>query len=103
MSDYFSPEVFLKMAQDCSVEDTAHSAHFMNWPLKVYGTNLLDYGDNKQEIYNKCMGSVKDSNINKMFLQKGVRQDTIDHPINKFGELICIHYQQEYSKWYFGE
>ena len=45
--DSLHPKDFLKIAQNSSTKDTIHQAHFMNWHSYVFGTNLLDYGDNK--------------------------------------------------------
>jgi hypothetical protein len=31
IADYFTNKDFIKMVKKCSVEETAHVAHFMNW------------------------------------------------------------------------
>jgi len=49
--DYMDPNEFLKVVQECTGKDTIHRAHFMNWHKKVFGINLLDYGDMKNEVY----------------------------------------------------
>ena len=41
--DYMHNKKFLKLAQLCSVDDTVHTCHFMNWPAKMFGTYLFDY------------------------------------------------------------
>ena len=55
LADFYSPKHFLELAKACSVENTGHMAHFMNWPAKVYGVNLMDYGLEKQETYDEIL------------------------------------------------
>ena len=43
---------FLELAQRCSVKETKHTLHFINWQYKVFGANIMDY-PNALEIYTK--------------------------------------------------
>ena len=52
IGDYFTNKDFVNIAKQCSVEDTAHNAHFMNWSQHVFGTCLYDYVDQMQDRYN---------------------------------------------------
>jgi len=101
------PKVFLKIAKESSMEDTVHIAHFLNWPTKVYGTHLLDYGNKKREVYDKSVGNIGSStifiNMIGRFQVKGIRKNALNHPINKFGELACMNYSDNFIKYYFDE
>ena len=46
--DYIHQKDFMLLAQRCSVAETAHTAHFMNWVQLVFGSHLLDFGEKMQ-------------------------------------------------------
>ena len=41
--DYFNPKEFHSLARKCSGRQTLHFAYSMNWPQRVFGTNVIDY------------------------------------------------------------
>ena len=41
--DYFEKNSFIKFARACSVDDTVHTLHFLNWPQYVLGACHIDW------------------------------------------------------------
>ena len=41
----YAKGIFYNSSQKCSVEDTVHTVHFMNWISNMFGLSLLDYDD----------------------------------------------------------
>lgn len=104
ISDYFTNKKFVKMAKACSANDTAHTAHFMNWLQRVWGIHPYDYDSNRQEVYNQTVEKVESLwlYVGKM-LMPGIRSDMIvDHPINKFGQITSLKFVDSYTDYYFG-
>ena len=102
--DYFSNKDFVKMAKLCSSHDTTHTAHFMNWNQKVFGTHIYDYKDSKQKVFNEIVDKSE-----KIWCEKlkdyipGFRSQINDHPISKFYKAITMKYAKVYMDYYFGE
>lgn len=44
--DYMTNKQFFDIAKEVSCDETAHTCHMMNWPQRVYGTFLYDFGEN---------------------------------------------------------
>lgn len=49
--DYIDPKNFLKIAQKCSMPHSGHEMEFKHWHKRVWGNNLLDFGDKMQNTY----------------------------------------------------
>ena len=64
--DYIHQTDFIKLAQRCSVADTAHTAHFMNWVIRVFGTHPLDFGENMQNAY-QSVHEMSEKNLAKVY------------------------------------
>ena len=41
--DYFEKNSFIRFARECSMEDTLHTLHFLNWPQYVFGAVHIDW------------------------------------------------------------
>ena len=47
--DYLEQKSFIKFARACSVEDTVHTLHFLNWPQYVFGACHIDWVNCKED------------------------------------------------------
>eukprot|EP00111_Clytia_hemisphaerica_P007374 TCONS_00021447-protein len=52
--DYMKPKEFIKFAKACSVDDTIHYLHFMNWAEFVLGACHVDWMFKQEECIRKC-------------------------------------------------
>ena len=50
--DYMERRKFIRFASSCSVEETSHDVHFVNWTHYVFGASLVDYADKRDECDN---------------------------------------------------
>jgi hypothetical protein len=57
----------------------------------IFGTNIYDYGDQKQAFYENFKPMMQMWQMTQGMMIPGLRQDKIvDHPINKFGAIACM-------------
>ena len=61
LCEYIHPKDYLLLAEAVSIPDTAHTAHFMNWSLKVFGVHIIDYGDQMQNAFDQIRRVVEES------------------------------------------
>ena len=47
--DYLEKKSFIKFAQACSVDDTVHTLHFINWIDYVFGAFHVDWVNSREE------------------------------------------------------
>lgn len=91
------------MAKACSVENTCHTAHFMNWLQRVFGTFLYDFPNNRKEVYESTVKPIEQLWVMMAKMIPGVRTDCIiDHPLNKFTQVSAMKFTDAYTDYYFG-
>ena len=100
--DYVDHADFHRMARACSVfGDTVHFAYSMNWPLDVFGVNIIDYqGKDKTKLRTQIIETANDA-VGKAYKMCGwdkyLRSPPPVSPIN-----TTAHYGLElmhYSTW----
>ena len=72
--DYLEKESFIKFARACSVEDTVHTLHFMNWPQYVFGACHIDWV-NCQDDCQKLYREMKRGDMEKERSWQALRSD----------------------------
>lgn len=51
--DYMPKKDFIRFAEACSVQQTVHQLHFLNWTKYVFGACHVDWADNPSECIHK--------------------------------------------------
>ena len=72
--DYLEKDSFIKFARACSVEDTVHTLHFMNWPQYVFGACHIDWV-NCQDDCQKLYREMKRGDMEKERSWQALRSD----------------------------
>ena len=52
LPDYMEKNCFIKFARACSVEETVHNLHFINWIQYVLGASHVDWCDKQEDCIN---------------------------------------------------
>ena len=84
--DYFDREPFLNIARAVSDPGTVHTAHFMNWVNRTFGTCFFDIPeDERQMMYSSAVeGGLKSMIEVHLRDTKGInKEDICEYPINE--------------------
>ena len=74
--DYFEKISFIKFARACSVDETVHTLHFLNWPLYVFGASFIDWVNRREE----CLEFYRKMKKKKIVFQKSFKDEkSINH------------------------
>ena len=60
--DYFEKNSFIRFAEACSVEDTLHTVHFINWVECVFGAGHVDWKHCQDLCLTLCQMAKTESN-----------------------------------------
>jgi hypothetical protein len=69
LADALPPQEFLELAENCSADHTSHTAHFLSWNKRVIGARISDYGEKRQEVFNKVHKTFQEGHkqLSKLF------------------------------------
>ncbi len=100
--DYTPLDGFFEVARQCSGPDTEHLMHFTNWIYYVHGAALLDYGDEKFEMYKKLIPLRRKEYECVKALRPFLRQDEyIEWHLNAAEAALALKYRKNYIDFLF--
>ena len=89
MPDYYHPEVFFAVAEQCSApEETVHFLYSMNWIQTCYGSNILDIDAKHRKKYFDDGNAVIDVTYESYGLKKYLASPPFTNPINSSSLLL---------------
>ena len=91
--DYWPKRDFIKFSRACSVEETIHQLHFLNWTSYVFGASHVDWASNRDQcirIYDEFQSElVKQRKKFERLLQGTLLQFFVDDVY--VNDLNCIN------------
>ena len=113
LPDYFEKNSFIRFARACSVDDTVHTMHFLNWPHYVFGAVHIDWvncQDRCQLIYRgykKCL-------MKKYQVMQQIYQDKKSmlsffeavpyiNPLNEINMFLALNFRRKFEDFFLSD
>ena len=110
--DYLERKDFVKFARACSVEETVHTLHFMNWPQYVLGACHVDWAESQTKCLemfhqHKKLADHAFSMINRIlsnqpwchFFEGGVYSS----PLNELNSFLGLEFKKMFEDFYLSD
>ncbi|XP_066916134.1 uncharacterized protein [Clytia hemisphaerica] len=105
--DYMEPKEFIKFAKACSVDDTIHYLHFINWIQFVFGACHTDWVDQQRECIKKCQKLKRQVDMDVAKLKKDSAimafldpDRKFNFPLNEINLYLSIMFRNRFEDWF---
>ena len=111
--DYFEKNSFIRFARACSVDNTMHTMHFINWPQFVFGAVHVDWAD-CQDRCQLLHRKYKADMAKKETLMQHLYQDeksimsffeTVPYmnTLNEISMFLAIHFRKRFEDFFLSD
>ena len=106
--EYMKKDEFITFAKACSVEDTIHQLHFLNWVQCVFGACHVDWRYDKGKLlsfFKECRKQYKQNNIlKKLDCQSGFfKSSPFINYLNEINMYLSIRYRKHFEDFFLSD